>query len=119
VRTGYFLDGCGLRRREFLGERIALARHALGDADDRRERTRDDLIPFVGHALGHETVGGGLVGQPAHLAEVWQPQQLGEFWPHLPRFSIRAVAPAENQVGLFSGQQQGQGARCGQRIRAR
>ena len=62
---------------------------------------------------------GGLVGQPAHLAEVGQPQQFGEFWPHLPCFRVRTVAPAENQIGLFAGQQQGQGASCGERIRAR
>jgi hypothetical protein len=73
MRAAHLLNGCGLCRGDLLGERITLARHALGDADQRRERTRDDLIPFVGHALGHETVCCGLVGQPTYLAEVWQP----------------------------------------------
>jgi hypothetical protein len=73
VRASHLLDGCGLYRGDLLGECITLARRALGDADQRRERTRDDLIPFVSYALGHDTVGCGLVGQLAHLAEVGQP----------------------------------------------
>ena len=107
VGAGQLLDGLGFGFGHFLAAGIAFLPRSFGHADHGRQRAVQHLVAFVGGAFDGDAVGGAVDFQLAHVADVGQVHQLGDFGADLPGLGVAAVASADDEVGRFALQREG------------